>query len=77
MKTSSFKHGASLSPRLTIGQTTHLCNQQIGRLRADTTFPPMINGTFAEAAVLAWIAARDAKAATPTPIPQEDANVTL
>ena len=38
---------------------------------SDPTFPPMTNGTFDEAAVLAWRADRDAEAApaaNPTPL---------
>lgn len=48
--------------RLSMLQVMRLCGQPIGRLRADPTFPPMYHGTFDSAAVLAWKAARDAKA---------------
>lgn len=51
--------------RLTMLQVTKLCGQPIGPLRRDSTFPPMWHGTFDEEAVLAWKAARDAKANNP------------
>jgi len=66
----------TLTPdRLTMQQTATALNTNIGgviKLRSkgaslyDPTFPPMVNGTFDEAAVLAWKAARDAKAAGTT-----------
>jgi hypothetical protein len=49
------------SKRLTMRQVSVFLNTPIGRLRADPTFPPMHQGTFDEAAVLAWQQARDAK----------------
>jgi hypothetical protein len=67
--------------RLTMQQTAAAIGTNIGgviKLRSkgatlyDPTFPPMINSTFDEAAVLAWKATRDAKATLVAhPIPTE------
>jgi len=66
--------------RLTLRETAAALGTNVGtvfQLRAKDsrtsapTFPPMTNGTFDEAAVLAWRADRDAKAApaaNPTPL---------
>jgi hypothetical protein len=61
MNSRQIKVAIPQSLRLSMLQVSHLCGQPFGRLRADPTFPPMYHGTFDEAAVLAWKAARDSK----------------
>ena len=68
---SMFSDKSMLTPRrLTMSQTAAAIDTNLGGVillrskgskTCDPTFPPMIGGTFDEAAVLVWKAARDAK----------------